>query len=137
MTFNERNLIVAESLDGIFSDEMTGYITHAYCTAGSCAIVYNGERLTFGRGDLMILLFNRMVTAVEPSEDFSVRVIFIHLQFLEACTPHTSYGVAGGLTMICTPFSISTGASSASARMTSSRWPGASETRTSTSRATR
>ena len=65
MIFNERNLIVAESLDGIFSDEMTGYITHAYCTAGSCAIVYNGERLTFGRGDLMILLFNRMVTAVE------------------------------------------------------------------------
>lgn len=103
MIFNERNLIVAESLDGIFSDEMTGYITHAYCTTGSCAIVYNGERLTFGRGDLMILLFNRMVTAVEPSEDFSVRAIFIHLQFLEACTPHTSYGVAGGLTMYLHP----------------------------------
>lgn len=103
MEFNRRNLIVSDSLEGIFSDELNSYVTHAFCTEGSCHVVYNGEEMTLAEDGVMILLANRLVTACEPSKDFRAKVIYIHPTFMEICTPHTSYGVVGGLSLYINP----------------------------------
>lgn len=103
MEFNDRNIIAGDSLDGVFSDELNYYITHAYCTGGSCGVVYNGEQMLMQKGDVMILMANRLVSELQPSDDFCVKTLYISLQFMETCTPHTSYGVAGGLSMYVNP----------------------------------
>lgn len=103
MDFDPHNLTYADNLDGIFSDEMNYYITHAYCTAGRCELDYSGDTIVLEKGNVMILMANREVSAIRPSEDFAVKVIFIGLNFMAACTPHTSYGIRGGLAMFLSP----------------------------------
>lgn len=66
-------------------------------------MTYNGEGIRVAKGDCMIIIANQLVTAIRPSENFRVKVIYIEVGFLEACTPHTSYGVTGGLTMFVNP----------------------------------
>lgn len=103
MDFDPKNLIAARSLDGIFTDEMNYYITHAYCVHGCCELDYNGESVLLETGSVMILMANRMVSSIKPSEDFQVKVLYISLSFMSTCTPHTSYGVRGGLSMYLNP----------------------------------
>ena len=94
---------MSDRLDGVFDVELRNHFTHAYCTAGTCEMTYNGENIRVAKGDCVIIIANQLVTAIRPSEDFRVKVIYIEVGFLEACTPHTSYGVTGGLTMFVNP----------------------------------
>ena len=107
MELQENSIIVSDRLDGIFDVELRNHFTHAYCTAGECEVTYegeaNGEGIRVAKGDCVIIIANQLVTAIRPSEDFRVKVIYIEVGFLEACTPHTSYGVTGGLTMFVNP----------------------------------
>lgn len=108
MDFDPHNLIVSDSLGGIFTDEMNYYITHAYCTRGRCELDYSGETFVLEKGSVTILMANRLVTELRPSEDFKVKVIYISLSFMASCTPHTSYGVRGGLSMYVNPIMVLT-----------------------------
>ena len=103
MELQENSIIVSDRLDGVFDVELRNHFTHAYCTAGQCEMTYNGEGIRVAKGDCMIIIANQLVTAIRPSENFRVKVIYIEVGFLEACTPHTSYGVTGGLTMFVNP----------------------------------
>lgn len=107
MELQENSIIVSDRLDGIFDVELRNHFTHAYCTAGECEVTdegeANGEGIRVAKGDCVIIIANQLVTAIRPSEDFRVKVIYIEVGFLEACTPHTSYGVTGGLTMFVNP----------------------------------
>lgn len=103
MELQENSIIVSDRLDGIFDAELKNYFTHAYCTAGECEVVYNNERFTVTKGDCVIIIANQLVSAIHPADGFQVKVIYIEVGFLEACTPHTSYGVTGGLTMFVNP----------------------------------
>ena len=103
MELQENSIIVSDRLDGVFDVELRNHFTHAYCTAGECEVTYNGENIRVAKGDCVIIIANQLVTAIRPSEDFRVKVIYIEVGFLEACTPHTSYGVTGGLTMFVNP----------------------------------
>ncbi|MBQ4394021.1 MAG: AraC family transcriptional regulator [Paludibacteraceae bacterium] len=103
MEYNSENILIADSLEEVASAERAGYVAHAFCTAGSCEIVYNDTPMSFRKGDIMIVLFGNMVTAVRPASDFRVRVIYISVSYMETCTPHTSYGITGGLSLYRQP----------------------------------
>ena len=103
MKLDPDSLILASDLEGLSDHHLDGYVTHALCLDGRCDFRYGGETLSIGKGDLMILLFNAMMTGMKPSSDFKVRVIHVSLSFMERCTPHTSYGVVGGLSMFKNP----------------------------------
>ena len=70
--------------------ELGGHFTHAYCEAGQCEVTFNGQVFTMREGDCMIIIANRLVTKVVPSEDFKVKVIYVEESFLQACTPHSN-----------------------------------------------
>ena len=55
------------------------------------------------KGDCVIIIANDLVTEILPTENFRTKVIFIEPGFMEACTPHTSYGIVGGMTMFINP----------------------------------
>lgn len=103
MEFNRSNVILKDNLNDVFSPGMEFYITHAYACNGSCEIIFNNESFDFSKGDMLILMSNRLVNDIKPSSDFKVKVIYIQLQYMETCTPHTSYGVKGGLSMFINP----------------------------------
>ena len=103
MELQENSVIIDDRLDRMLEPELGGHFTHAYCTAGQCEVTFNGQVFTMHEGDCMIIIANQLVTAIRPSENFRVKVIYIEVGFLEACTPHTSYGVTGGLTMFVNP----------------------------------
>ena len=48
------------------------------------------------KGDCVIIISNLLVTEIQPTENFHAKVIFIEPGFMEACTPHMSYGIVGG-----------------------------------------
>lgn len=103
MEFNRKNVILSDNMDGVFTQEMEYYITHAYACEGCCEIIFNNESFDFSKGDMLIIMSNRLVGEIKPSTDFKVKVIYIQLQYMETCTPHTSYGVKGGLSMFINP----------------------------------
>ena len=41
MDYNSKSIIMSDSLDGLFSAEMKGYVAHVFCEAGTCRLCYN------------------------------------------------------------------------------------------------
>ena len=103
MELQENSIIVSDRLDGVFDVELRNYFTHAYCTAGECEMTYNGENIRVAKGDCMIIIVNRLVSRVVPSEDFKVTVVYVEESLLQACTPHSNYGTRGGLSLYINP----------------------------------
>lgn len=99
----ETSVIVDNKLDRILEPELNGHFTHAYCTAGECEVVFNNTRFVFKKGDCMIIVANRLVSEFTPSADFEVKVIFIEISFMQASSPHSSYGARGGLLLFINP----------------------------------
>ena len=83
--------------------ELASHFTHAYCTAGQCEVMFNGQLFTLREGDCMIIIANRLVSRVVPSDNFKVTVIYVDESFLQACTPHSNYGTRGGLSLYINP----------------------------------
>ncbi|MBR1653063.1 MAG: hypothetical protein IJ692_07730 [Alloprevotella sp.] len=42
-----KSIITSDSLDGLFSVEMKGYVAHVFCEAGACRLCYNGAWFGF------------------------------------------------------------------------------------------
>lgn len=103
MDFNPKNLIVADDLQGVFDPAMALYITHCVCTSGSCEVIYGNQPFELSHGETMIIMANRLVSEVNPSPDFKAKVIYIDVSYMSTCTPHTSYGVKGGLSLHVNP----------------------------------
>ena len=82
---------------------MESYITHAFCSAGECEVWYGGSHLHFRKGDCMIVVANRQVTHLKPSEDFRVSVVYVDLDFINVCAPHSNYGTRGGMFLYISP----------------------------------
>ena len=82
---------------------MESYITHAFCSAGECEVWYGGSHLHFRKGDCMIVVANRQVTHLKPSEDFRVSVVYVDLDFINVCATHSNYGTRGGMSLYISP----------------------------------
>lgn len=103
MELPENSVIIDDRLDRMLELELGGHFTHAYCTAGLCEVTFNGQVFTMHEGDCMIIIANRLVSRVVPSEDFKVTVVYVEESFLQACTPHSNYGTRGGLSLYINP----------------------------------
>ena len=103
MELPENSVIIDDKLDRMLESELGGHFTHAYCEAGQCEVTFNGQTFTLNEGGCMIIIANRLVSRVVPSDDFKVKVIYVEESFLQACTPHSNYGTRGGLSLYINP----------------------------------
>ena len=99
MELQQDSIIVSDRLQALFDFELRNCFTHAFVTDGECAMKYSGEEVRMEKGDCVIIIANHLVTEIQPTENFRAKVIFIEPGFMEACTPHTSYGIVGGMTL--------------------------------------
>lgn len=103
MELKHDSIIVSDRLQALFDFELKNYFTHVFVTDGECAMKYSGEEVRMEKGDCVIIIANHLVTELRPTENFRAKVIFIEPGFMEACTPHTSYGIVGGMTLFINP----------------------------------
>ena len=96
MELQQDSIIVSDRLQALFDFELRNCFTHAFVTDGECVMKYSGEEVRMVKGDCVIIISNLLVTEIQPTENFHAKVIFIEPGFMEACTPHTSYGIVGG-----------------------------------------
>ena len=96
MELQQDSIIVSDRLQALFDFELRNHFTHVFVTDGACAMNYSGEEVRMAKGDCVIIIANHLVTELHPTENFRAKVIFIEPGFMEACTPHTSYGIVGG-----------------------------------------
>ena len=103
MELQDNSVIIDDRLDRMLEPDFASYFTHAYCTAGQCDITFNTQKFNLSEGDCMIVIANRLVSQVKPSDDFKVTVVYVEESFLQACTPHSNYGTRGGLSLYINP----------------------------------
>ena len=99
----EPHVLLTHSLDGLGSDRRSAYLAHALCLRGSCVVRFNGQDLTFGGGDLMIVRRGKLVERVTPGPDFEVLCIWVTASFIELSTPQSNYGMRGQLALFLNP----------------------------------
>lgn len=98
-----KDVIIEDSLTGIGTDPYRDYLAHALCTGGSCSFIFNDRRFELNDGDLMIVRKSELIDDIRPSDDFSVKVLYVTAQFIELCTPQTNYGMRGQLSLFLNP----------------------------------
>ena len=98
-----RDVIMADTLDGLGTDRYADYLAHALCTEGSCRFVFNGKEFELREGDLMIVRKGKLVERIRPADDFRVKVIYVTSGFIELSTPLSNYGMKGQLALFRNP----------------------------------
>lgn len=98
-----KDVVIENSLTGIGSGLYDNYLAHALCVGGSCSFKFNGHDFVFREGDLMIVRKVKLLDEIMPSQDFSVRTLYVTAQFIELCTPQTNYGMKGQLSLFMNP----------------------------------
>lgn len=96
-------IIIENTLEGVGSDRLEGYLTHALCLEGTMEFDFNGKRFRFVKGDLMIVRKSRLITDPQFSDDFAVKVVYLDAGFVEHCTPQSNYGMKGQLALFVNP----------------------------------
>ena len=51
----------------------------------------------------MIVRKGKLLNDLKPSDDFSVKVLYVTAPFIELCTPQTNYGMKGQLSLFLNP----------------------------------
>ena len=99
MDYNSKSIIMSDSLDGLFSAEMKGYVAHVFCEVGTCRLCYNGEWFDFREGDLLLTPPVCLVSDAEPTVDFRVRALYVDGDYTAVCTPRLHYGICSVLSL--------------------------------------
>jgi len=71
------DIIVEYCLDNLGRKNRNGYVAHAYCYAGECAVTFNGTEFHLSPGKCMVIVDNRFVDSVIGSSDFNVVCVYI------------------------------------------------------------
>lgn len=98
-----RDVILADSLNGVGTASYEGYLVHALCLGGGCSFSFNGQRFELGEGDLMIVRKGKLIDDIRPTEDFAVKTLYVTAPFVELCTPRTNYGIKGSMSLFLNP----------------------------------
>ena len=96
-------IIIRNSLEGIGEGEVALHLAHILCLKGRCEIDYNDATFTIQEKDCTIIRATQLVTAVRPSADFRVEVIYVDPMFIEKSTPNNNYGMRGSLSLAQDP----------------------------------
>ena len=96
-------IIIRNSLEGIGEGEVALHLAHILCLEGRCEIDYNDATFTIQEKDCTIIRATQLVTAVRPSSDFRVEVIYVDPMFIEKSTPNNNYGMRGSLSLAQDP----------------------------------
>lgn len=100
---NMRNVIIADTMDGVGTEAYKDYLAHAFCLGGTCRFVFNGKEFELGKGDVMIVRKGKLMEKITPSDDFRVKVIYVTSGFIELSTPQSNYGMKGQLSLFLNP----------------------------------
>lgn len=98
-----KNVIITDTLVDLGTDTYHDYLAHAFCTAGSCRLTFNGKEFDFNQGDLLIVRKGKLVEKFTASDDFRVEVIYVASGFIELSTPQSNYGIKGQLSLFINP----------------------------------
>lgn len=99
----DKDVIIRDTLEELGTDVANNYIAYAYCYAGTCEVDFNDKAFRFEAGDCMIIVSNKLVESVVPSDGFRCKVIYITSSFLEMCSPDNNYYVKGTTTLFLNP----------------------------------
>lgn len=103
MEEKENNIILSDTLDGLFDEQMSDYLVHAVCLEGSCIIRFNGEEHVMSKGDLLIVRKGSLVEKIVIGSNFRVEVIYVHAKYIALCAPKSNYGTKGQLALFLNP----------------------------------
>lgn len=103
-TIMNGDIIIKDTLEQLGTEVANRYIAHVYCYAGTCEVGFNDSCFQMEAGDSMIIVSNKLVENIAPSEDFRCKVIHIKDTFLEMCTPEgNNYYVTGTMSLFLNP----------------------------------
>lgn len=99
----QNDVIVADRLGMVRTDSEEDYLAHLLCLGGTCRYLFNGKEFELHAGDVSIIRKRTMIEKMEPSEDFSTKIIYAKPGFIELCTPQSNYGMKGTLALFLNP----------------------------------
>ena len=97
------SVIIDNTLTGVGTERVSGYLCHAYCHQGYCQFAFNNNVYRFAAGDCLIVRRSEMILDVAESDDFVVDVVYVKPEFIELCTPQSNYGMKGQLALFNNP----------------------------------
>ena len=103
MSTEKEYIIISDTLRGVGSEGLAGYLCHAYCHDGSCTFTYNNNVYTLSAGECLIVRRGDLVSDMRESTDFRVDVIYVTPEFIEISTPQSNYGMKGSLALFNNP----------------------------------
>lgn len=103
MESENKNIVIADSLNDLGSAAFSDYLVHALCLEGKCRILYNGAEHMMQKGDLMIVRKGKLIERIYPDSSFRVTSIYITTKFINLCTPQSNYGAKGQLALFLNP----------------------------------
>lgn len=96
-------VVIESGLSSLGTEEASQHIAHVYCHEGECEVYYNDNRILFSAGDCMIVINNKLLDGVKPSDDFKCTAIYVRTSFLKVCSPGNNYFVRGIMTLFTNP----------------------------------
>lgn len=99
----QQSVIISDSLLNLSADCKKGYLAHALFLGGECYFRYNEKEYVARHNDVVIMRQGWLVEDIRPSDDYRIKVIYIHRSFVEQCTPLTNYGMRGSIALFLNP----------------------------------
>ncbi len=97
------DIIITDTLDIIKTDIKEKYLAHLLCLGGTCKFLFNGKEYELHAGDLSIVRRRNLIENMQPSDDFSAKIIYAKPRFIELCVPHNNYAIKGQLSLFLNP----------------------------------
>lgn len=94
---------VNNEVNQLLNKEAKNYVAHVLCYSGELKIIYNGEDMILKNGSGMIVRSRGLLENALPSNDCSIRAIYITPDFIEVCTPRNNYGIRGSIDLYTNP----------------------------------
>ena len=103
MSTEKEHIIISDTLQRAGTEELAGYLCHAYCHQGHCRFSFNGNVYLLSAGDCLIVRRADLMADVCEDENFRVDVIYVTPDFIEISTPQSNYGMKGQLALFNDP----------------------------------
>ncbi len=97
------NLIIRHDIASVGESEVSLFLTHIFCEAGTASIRFNGKEFSMKRGSCCIIRATQLIESWTASEDFACSIVYADPVFIEKATPRSNYGIRGSLSLFNTP----------------------------------